>query len=323
MTRIAEVLLALQQAGNIAYSGWMMSFNCATYTVSIQGEKQELQLQEDAAAFRVAELRACAKNMENALREWENEVEESRSRHYELNYYTTLQLLRLRKELGFVRQNPTKQVDPEILALLESISPEISSDSVTSMMASLEKHLLDLRAAADYVPYEEPSIQASASIPVVTIQANSPALATVGTEAQVLPEIGPTPAQSMISLISSRKPNNNPIITEDDLKEDQKAIFSDLVECYSRLLLLKAFEDCPATANQYDIQDWCDENDGFLHFDVEEEQDQHNMDVVSSEESSTNSGSDDEDKEKMNVFSQSTQKSQSGNINRNVLAFMW
>ena len=316
------MLLALQQAGNIAYSGWMMSFNCATYTVSIQGEKQELQFQEDATACRVAELRTFTKNMENALREWENEVEESRSRHYELNYYTTLQLLRLRKELGFVQQNPARQVDPEILALLESISPEISSNSVTSVMASLEKHLLDLRAAADYVPYEEPSLQASVNVPVVTIQANSPTtLATVGTEVQVLPEICPTPAQS-ISLTSSRKPNNNPIITEDDLKEDQKTIFSDLVECYSRLLLLKAFEDCSATANQYDIQDWCDENDGFLHFDVEEGQDQHNMDVVSSEESSTNSGSDDKDKEKMNLFSRSTQKSPSGNINRNLLAFI-
>lgn len=86
ITRIAEVLLALQQAGNVTYSGWVMAFECATYTVVGEGQEEELHLQEETAAQRVAELRTCAKDMENALQTWETEVKESRSRHYELNF---------------------------------------------------------------------------------------------------------------------------------------------------------------------------------------------------------------------------------------------
>ena len=187
--RIAEVLLALQQAGNVEYSGWMVTFDCATYTVTGHGQKQELvQLQEETATQRVAELHASAKNMESALREWENKVKESRSHHYELNYYTTLQLLRLRKELGHVRCNPGKPIDPEILALLESISPEVTSEIVHIIMTDLEEHLLDLHDATNLIPeelYEEVDVQGLASALSGSVHTDSLINPAVGTDVHV------------------------------------------------------------------------------------------------------------------------------------------
>ena len=187
---------------------------------------------------------------------WENEVKESRSHHYELNYYTTLQLLRLRKELGLIRQTPTKLVDPQILALLESISPNMTSDSVQNVISNLEEQLLDLRAAVILVPEE--SVQEEPADSEITKDLSGTPLSTELHTATPAAVEMPSP-----SLSSVRRPtiSNKPHLTENDLTDSQKKIFDDLVEYkeYPKLLVLKAFEQSPDSANLYDVQDWCDE----------------------------------------------------------------
>ena len=289
-------MLALQQAGNVTYSGWKVSFDCATYTVIGFGQKQELQLQEETADQRVKELQACAKKMEEDLTLWENEVKELRSHHYELNYYTTLQLLRLRKELGLVRQNPTKSIDPQILALLESISPEVTTESMHSIISSLEKQLLDLRAAANFLPEEVTEEEPAES--EVTDDLNGASVSTeLHTAAPTVVEI-PSPSLSSVRRLTT---SDKPHLTEKDLSDSQKEILADLVEYkgYSRLLVLKGLERSPDNANQYDIQDWCDEYEDVYNYEEEEEEEET---TASSDELSSDSGSDDE--EKVNVFDQ-------------------
>ena len=153
MTRIAEVLLALRRAGNVAYSERVVMINCATY---VAGESGLEQLQEEIAKQHVAELNTLAKEMENDLEEWENDVKKSRTHYHELNYYTTRQLLRLRKELGVSRHNPHRQIDPEVLALLRSISQDVTSESVYSVKPQLtEQELTDVQKQilSDLVEY--------------------------------------------------------------------------------------------------------------------------------------------------------------------------
>ena len=290
VTRIAEVLLTLQQAGNVAYSGWMLTFNCTMYT---DVNHWELQLQEEIVAQHVTELHTCAKSMENALREWKSKVKESRICHYELNYYSMQQLLRLRKELGHVRQNPGEPVDPMTLALLESISPEVTSENVHSIMSGLEVALVDLHAAADLVFCREVAdTRVSARSFSGSVHTDSLINAARSTDGH-LTTATTTDPPSLILLMSNKKLKN---ITEQDLSDTQKEILTQLVEHqdYSRLLVLKAIEDCPKTANIYDIQDWCDENDGIINFEEEAEEEEEEA-VVSSDESSSESGSDDED----------------------------
>ena len=292
MTRIAKVLLNLQKAGNVTYSGWKVSFDCATYTITGSGEYEEVQLQEESADQRVKQLQAYAKTMEDDLTSWEKKVKESRSRHYELNYYTTLQLLRLRKELGLVHQIPTKMVDPQILALLESISPAVTSSNVQGVIGSLERQLMDLQLQAE--DSEENTQIEPADIATTEDLSGSTEL-HAASSASI--EMQPT------SWLSSVKPpSDRPQLTEKDLNDDQKKIFTDLVEYqeYDKLLVLKAFEQLPAKSNLYDIQDWCDEKEGKYNFEDEEEEEET---VTSSDEyHSMDSGSDEE--ERVTVFNQ-------------------
>ena len=290
MTRIAEALLNLRKAGNVTYSGWKMSFDCATYTDTGWGYEQ-VQLQEESADQRIKQLQAYAKMMEDDLNSWEKKVKESRSRHYELNYYTTLQLLRLRKELGLVHQNPTKMVDPQILALLESVSPAVTSSNVQGIIGSLQRQLIDLQLQAE--DSEENTQIEPVDIATTEDLSGSTKLHTESCSSM---EMQPT------SRLSSVKPSNRPQLTENDLNYNQKEIFTDLVEYqgYNRLLVLKAFEQLSAKSNLYDIHDWCDEKDG--EYDFEDEEEEEEIAISSDEYYSTDSGSDDEERVTQTVF---------------------
>ena len=121
--RIAEVLLALQQKGNVKYTGWILNFHCKVEMVN--------------------KLQQQAKHMEEELQIWEEEVQQVRNEYYELNYYTTLQLLALCKELGrlktFSQPLFCAEINPHILALLESISTEISSPCVWEVVTGKQQ----------------------------------------------------------------------------------------------------------------------------------------------------------------------------------------
>ena len=310
------MLLCLQQAGNVTYSGWTVTFYCATYKVIGHGQKQELHLQEETAKQRVDQLCTCAKHMEDVLKEWENEVKESRSRHYELNYYTTLQMLKLRKELGLLQHNPGKSIDPEILGLLESISPNVSSESVHNVMADLKDQLLDLQATANLIPEKyfgegtELGIHVSDSAPM-----ESGSICSDTFVMNTGPVTDTLSALSISSLTSNKKrtANANPQLQEKDLNDDQKEIFTDLVEYqgYSKFLVLKALEESNESANQYDIQDWCDEHDGIFKFD-EEGEDHQEDELIAISESSSDSGSDNPNEDQGNVFNQDVQSQLTG-----------
>jgi hypothetical protein len=247
----------------------------------------------ESAEQRVNELEAYAKKMEEDLVMWENEVKKSRSHHYELNYYTTLQLLRLRKELGLVRQNPTKMVDPQILALLESISPKVSSSSVQSVISNLEKELLDLPLLSEENTQVEPADSA------ITEDLSDSPLENTELHTPVL-----EPVQISSSSLSSVRTSDKPHLTKNDLTDSQNIIFTDLVEYkeYSHLLVLKAFEQLPATCNQYDIQDWCEEKDGTYDFEDKDEDEEQVDGEAEDNQYSSDSGSD--EGEEASVFDQ-------------------
>ena len=286
VTRIAEVLLALRQAGNVAFLGRMAIIRCAIYAG--ENSKQEPCFLEDLAAQHVAELSTRTKEMENALEEWESEVKRSRSRYYELNYYTTLQLLRLRKELGFVKNNHCSQIDPEVLALLHSISQEVKSENVCSI---LETQRLDPQNSAKHVhedmSKDDDQVGQVHLSPPLTAEDNFVSGDDSQEHAMEL---------SLEDLVISE--NTKPQLTEQDLNDIQKDILADLVEYqgYSQLLVLKALEECCESCNTYDIQMWCVQNEGM---NFEEDGLKCKEAIASSSGSSSESASSDEDE---NIF---------------------
>ena len=302
VTRIAEVLLALRQAGNVAYSGHVVVINCAMYVANQEEEQQ--QLQEKLAKQHVAKLNVLAKEMETALEEWENEVNESRRQFYALNYYTTRQLLRIRKELGLSRQNAHRQLDPEVFALLQSISPAVTSENVHSVLIDLEKLKVDLQTAASLVPhktYKDKMETQRSDIKLPLLKAVQPD-ATDSDPAKTIPNssISTPPPSSGIEKLHA---------TEQALTDVQKQILTDLVEYqdYPKLLVLKAFEECDETANMYDIQIWCGENEDLNFDDDDEDEMQADDTAESSDESSSGSDFSDDEENDSNASPQQQQ----------------
>lgn len=281
-TRIAEILLDLQRAGNIQYSHWKLLFDCATYmvTYSYSLGMEEVEIQEESADQRVKGLQGLAKKMEEDLNLWDKEVKKSRSLYYELNYYTTLQLLRLRKELYLVHHNPTKVVDPQILALLESISPKVTSVMVQNVVSNFETELLDLPPNEN----DQVDIAFIEDFGNASVEHTKFHIAT-STAVEVPFPITPT---------------DKPKLTENDLTDNQKTILTDLVEymCYSKLLVLKALEQSPLNSNHYDIQDWCDEYESIFSFENDEEE------MVQESATSSDKYSSDSESTKMDIFDQ-------------------
>ena len=152
-TRIAHVLIDLQQAGHVNYIGWAMTFHSKNFKVD-----------------KLERLQAEAKEMEHELDNWKKEVERARKHFYDLNCFTTLQLLVLRKELGkFNKQLFTESnVSPHALTLLQCLSPEISNghikpavENITSVLPKLVPQLSIEAPSISIPPPEEKKDQAT------------------------------------------------------------------------------------------------------------------------------------------------------------------
>ncbi len=110
------MLIELQQHGHDQYIGWEMKVCCRDDDIVNRLEKQ-------------------AKRMERDLRNWSDTILQRRNEFYHLNYFTTQQLLFLRKELGCFREAcGNRHMKPEVMALLRGISREITLQNVRSEM---------------------------------------------------------------------------------------------------------------------------------------------------------------------------------------------
>ena len=80
-------------------------------------------------------------NMERELRIWNKEIESARSDFYYLNYFTTNQMLSLRKNLKTFKENfecADDTTEVHTLNLLRSICPELTLDLVKECLSSKE-----------------------------------------------------------------------------------------------------------------------------------------------------------------------------------------
>ena len=78
----------------------------------------------------VEKLTEQAANMENELKGLLDSINEHRLEFHALNYFTTQQLLQIRRELGNLRQDGTAKVTPQLHSLLRSFSLHITSSDI-------------------------------------------------------------------------------------------------------------------------------------------------------------------------------------------------
>ena len=221
------------------YSGWVLSFHCAVDMVDT--------------------LQQQAKDMEEELQTWEEEVRQARKEYYELNYYTTLQLLTLRKELGRLKisEQPRahSQINPQVLALLESISTEIISpyvwEAVKSVTAEQQQGGASVFTAQHHTSTE--MLLTNMATPISQILPSDrpiqPSLADV-----ILAS-----ADMQTSTSASRARLQQPKLTYDKLSEKQREMFDNLMKCeYSKRLILIALENVGEQLSE--AENWIFEN---------------------------------------------------------------
>ena len=259
--QIAEVLISLQQVGNVKYTAWKLQVPCGLCHI-------------------VSKLQDQAKVMEHELANWKEEVTQKREDFYELSYFTTLQLLTLRRELGLIKSKPNSGpgvVPPGILALLESISTQVTAPHVYAIVQNVISN--SIRAATS-----APSVSAQDGASIVPPSLSSPAvLASSRGSGGPSRQHEPNLAQELLSsaeVQTASRAEDMKVdvavidltkITEDELSQEQRGMMEDLINQYGfpSQLVLKAFEVCKENTTKYDLGNWCNENIGKYTFEGE------------------------------------------------------
>ncbi|XP_022796391.1 E3 ubiquitin-protein ligase rnf213-alpha-like isoform X1 [Stylophora pistillata] len=117
--RLANAYIDLFEAGYIHRMDWNQEFHCSKDQVAGESIAEEL---EEESSF-----------METCYMNWKNKVSDARKEYRELNYFTTQQLMILRKEIAKVcHSNDLAMSDIQVLTLLESVRPNLTSEQLKS-----------------------------------------------------------------------------------------------------------------------------------------------------------------------------------------------
>ena len=218
-------------------------------------------------------LQQQAKHMEEELRKWEDEVQQARKEYYELNYYTTMQLLTLRKELGKLKTSRQPHDSPHVLALLESISTELSPACVCKVVKSVtmeeQKETTGIINRPVWTSFSVPGVAWLglacvglawlAWLGVVSFGLGSTCLAWLGLAWLGMVWFGFSYANDILaSARASHVSLQQPMLSYDQLNVKQREIFDNLMNCgYSKRLILRALE---IFGDQHEAENWITEN---------------------------------------------------------------
>ena len=124
MERIAEILVKLQESGNVDYTHFTLECGCSEY------KKDELDK-------KIAE-------MDEALCSWQKRVQSHRKKYPHLNYFTSQQLLDLQQELGKLKKDTESQASVKLMQLLLSVTPQPTHEKIVTSL----KHATETVQAA-------------------------------------------------------------------------------------------------------------------------------------------------------------------------------
>ena len=216
---ISESAQKLKEFGHFEYLQWHKNYHCPEYLDKLEDLDQEI------------------KELEQVLVGWIFNMWSCRYRYPELNYFTTEQIIVLRKELTSMKKDSSKEVNPQVFYLLHSVIGE-PVDSVMLLKKGLKcdvNHSVAIEEEEDY------------SSPVPTDLSHS-------VDAISLPD-------NEISDVHGSNEEEDSILKEaiDKLNETQTELFQELLDC--------GYEDylCLEAATEYDdvytAMEWCDELD--------------------------------------------------------------
>jgi hypothetical protein len=245
--RITDVLMDLQQHGNNKYIGWTMRFSCAMDDI-------------------VHNLQEQAVKMEDDFKNWQEELTRHRKQYYELNYYTTPQLLSLREELGqykgtFGQPIPTKPIKAEVMSLVQCISRDVTSESVKDEILTVSFILQEQTLAVSRYNTNK-SMQLYSKHQHKSMILDDMETQDMSHQLEIS-NICPSGVSIRILKATSSNKGPQPSLKEEDLTDKQKATVDNLMEqCgFSKKLIYLAFERCAKPDLEDAVRDWCNENE--------------------------------------------------------------
>ena len=140
--RLATAYMDLFESGYIHRMNWSQEYRCGKDQVA--GESIAKELDEESSF-----METCYKN-------WKKNVSDARKEYKELNFFTTQQLMTLRKEIATVcHSNDLAMNNIQVLTLLESVRPNLTSEQLKSAIerAFKEKELLENARGTAELPY--------------------------------------------------------------------------------------------------------------------------------------------------------------------------
>ena len=225
----------------------------------------------------VNSLQDQASAMEGDLKQWKDELSKHRNKFYELNYFTTPQLLSLREELGqFKGSNiSSKPVKQEVMTLLQCISRQLSSDSVKNeiqtvngILAEQQKQnsrgkLSQLYSSGYEPPAKLPSDNSNTLSVGMDHYMSTPAAEQYSNRETIENRAASIiPAAKLVTEKLQTSSGPQPKLTDEDLTDKQKGIIDNLKESsgFQRKLILLAFERCAKPDIEEAVMTWCNDN---------------------------------------------------------------
>lgn len=177
--------------------------------------------------------------MERELVNWKETVNCARQEFYELNYYTTVQLVTLRRELSM--KKTASDVATKVLMLLQSISSQITSGIVREVVSSVVTSIASSLLRLEYTMQSDQS-------EVVQLEGEN---------------VAAIPIEDSYIVLRPKSFPDMPKLRDSELTDDQRVILEYVtrtLDC-SKLLVLKAFEECHKNdMDKFDYQSWCAEH---------------------------------------------------------------
>ena len=141
--RLATAYIDLFESGYIHRMNWSQEYHCSKDQVAGESIKKEL---DEESSF-----------MEKCYKNWKKKVSDARKEYRELNFFTTQQLMTLRKEIATVcHSNNLAMSNIQVLTLLESVRPSLTSEQLKSAIERVFKDtelLENLRGTAELLSF--------------------------------------------------------------------------------------------------------------------------------------------------------------------------
>ena len=141
--RLATAYIDLFESGYIHRMNWSQEYHCSKDQVAGKSIAKELDKESTY-------MEMCYKN-------WKKKVSDARKEYRELNFFTTQQLMTLRKEIASVcHSNDLAMSSIQVLTLLESVRPSLTSEQLKSAIERVFKDtelLENLRGTAELLSF--------------------------------------------------------------------------------------------------------------------------------------------------------------------------